>query len=65
MTADTAIFMQSALNLPQLLDDWNVTTHTPDQWRIFSKLGGEEKALQIILNYNSYTFGVNDFSFAS
>jgi hypothetical protein len=35
MTSDTAIFLQSALNLPEYL----TITNTSDKWRIFSKLG--------------------------
>jgi hypothetical protein len=35
MTADTAIFLQSALKLPEYLKN----TKTNDKWRIFSKLG--------------------------
>lgn len=37
MSSDTAIFTQAALDLPDLLSDWDPQGR--GQWRIFSKLG--------------------------
>lgn len=37
MSSDTAIFTQAALDLPELLSDWDPQGR--GQWRIFSKLG--------------------------
>jgi len=39
MTADTAIFLQAALDLPSLLQEWGASDQQSQQWRIFSKLG--------------------------
>lgn len=37
MTADTAIFTQAGLDLPNLLKQWD--PQGVNQWRLFSKLG--------------------------